>query len=278
MKDTVFYPALTALILLFSGISWAQTLDPHIVQLADSADRYIAREKWEEAESVIVKALRLNPAEKSNWLLWNNLGIVHTKQGFNARAIEDFSIGLASAPKSTVLLVNRAAALLENGSKTDALADLDEALKVDSLLQWPRKMRGVLLAETGCPEEAEADFSFYESLWGEDSAIWESRGDIAASTGDVKKAYDFYFQAAQSLEDEDMAVKLFLYLAKYGAPEEHLDLLTQAIAQWPRNPSLYFARAIAAKNRYQTESMENDLKTAVSLGADKELLKILDDN
>ncbi len=66
-------------------LSGAQTLPEHAVEYADSADRYIRNENWVDAERMIVNALRLEPANKSNYLLWSNLGIVRDRIGNTRR-------------------------------------------------------------------------------------------------------------------------------------------------------------------------------------------------
>ena len=56
----------------------SQTLTRTYIELADSADNYMKRERWEDAERMIMGALRHEPANRSNWLLWSNLGLVST--------------------------------------------------------------------------------------------------------------------------------------------------------------------------------------------------------
>ena len=125
-------------------LSGAQTLTRTYVEYADSADRYIRNENWVDAERMIVNALRLEPANKSNYLLWSNLGIVRDRIGNTEGALQAFDIGLASAPRSTVLLANRAYTLMKTGRDKEALRDLDLALELDSTLLVPRLSRAGL--------------------------------------------------------------------------------------------------------------------------------------
>ena len=82
----------------------AQTLTKRYVELADSADYYMKRDRWRDAERVIVTALRHEPANPSNWLLWSNLGVVRTHSDDYKGAMEAYDVGLASAPESAVSL------------------------------------------------------------------------------------------------------------------------------------------------------------------------------
>ena len=170
-----------ASIMVCALLSGAQTLTSTYVELADSADRYIRAERWQDAERVIVKALRHEPANRSNYLLWSNLGIVRERQENYPGALEAYGIGLASAPRSTMLLTNRARTYLATGQLAAARADLDSALDVDSTLQWPRKMRGVIRAALGDLDGADADLDIYTARWGADA---ENPSDVTSMTPD----------------------------------------------------------------------------------------------
>ena len=56
-----------------SFFSEAEASSPKYEALADSADNYIRREKWEEAERVIISALKVEPGNFANSLLFSNL-------------------------------------------------------------------------------------------------------------------------------------------------------------------------------------------------------------
>lgn len=77
-KSTITILAFSSVCALSSG---AQTLTATYIELADSADVYMKNERWGDAERVIVNALRHEPANKSNYMLWSNLGTVRTNMG-----------------------------------------------------------------------------------------------------------------------------------------------------------------------------------------------------
>lgn len=266
-------------ILIFSAVcalqSGAQTLTATYVALADSADRYMKAERWADAERVIVKALRHEPANKSNYLLWANLGVVRTNLQDYDGALEACDIGLATAPRSTALLSNRARVLLAKGQRAAAKEDLTEALAVDSTLQWPRKMRGILRAADGDTTGAEEDFKIYTSKYGDDAAILEAEGDMAAARGDVDKAVTKY-RAAYALEpDENLLGRELLVAYSFGKIEDVADDIAEGLRKYPRNGTLYLIRAMLNKARYQTSAMESDLKTALEFGVSRELYDAL---
>lgn len=258
--------------------SGAQTLTATYVELADSADRYIRQERWSDAERVIVKALRHEPANKSNYLLWSNLGTARTEMKDYDGALEAFDIGLASAPSSTILLTNRARVYLAKGERNAAMADLDKALKADSTLQWPRKMRGLLRASGGDFEGALSDFRTYTDRFGKDAAISEAEGDIAASRGNVTEATVRFREAYAIAPDPQLLGKTLLTAHLYGRIEEMEDLITEGVRTYPRDGMMYLMRAMLDKAKYQNSAMEQDLKMAREFGVDPEIYELLTRN
>lgn len=255
--------------------SGAQTLTATYVELADSADRYIRQERWSDAERVIVKALRHEPANKSNYLLWSNLGMVRTDMKDYDGALEAYEIGLALAPSSTTLLSNRARTYLAKGDTGSALADLNKALATDSTLRWPRKMRGLTRASAGDTEGALADFAIYTDRFGKDAAICETTGEIAASKGDVDTALQ-NFREAYGLEPDDALLgKILLSAYIYGRIEEMEDLISEGIRKYPRNGMMYLMRAMLDKAKFQNSAMEQDLKMAREFGIDQKIYDLV---
>lgn len=255
----------------FTRIVSAQTLTPDYVAHADSADWYLKHEQWSDAERTIVSALRHDPANKSNYLLWSNLGIARTQMEDYDGAIEACSIGLASAPHSTVLLSNRARAYLAKGEIKAAMADLDTALRQDSTLQWPLRMRGVLRAMQHDTPGALADLNAYTQRYGEDAAVEESLGDLAAGAGDCSAAIKAYRKSYELDPDISLLTKALLTAYAFGRIEEMEEDIRKGISDYPKEGVLYLIRGMLNKRKYQTEAMERDLRTALELGVDRRL-------
>ena len=255
--------------------SGAQTLSSAYVELADSADRYIKRERWEDAERVIVEALRTEPANRSNYLLWSNLGMVrHEKRDYEG-ALMAYDIGLTSAPRSTSLLQNRARTYLEIGRRDSAMGDLNLALEVDSTLQWPRKMRGLLLTARGDTTAAMRDFRVYLEGHGDDPAVSEAMGDIAGREGDVDRAVTLYKKAYELQPDEDLLAKILLTSYTYGRLDRMQEEIAEGLKKYPRSGRLYLIRALYHRSMYQTDAMEQDILIAKDLGVDQETVDAL---
>lgn len=252
--------------------SGAQNLTATYVELADSADYYIDRKMWDDAERTIIKALRHEPANKSNYLLWSNLGIVREEKGNYSGAIESYTIGLSSAPRSTVLLTNRARAYLAEGRADEALEDLSAALAADSTLKWPLKMRGIVYVSLGKSDEALKDLINYEERFGKERDVSEIIGDIYNMRGDFEKAFDEYTAANEAESSPDLVIKIATTAYNLGRLEEMSNIVAQAIKDYPREGELYILRALINKARYQTKTYESDIETAKRMGVNKSVL------
>lgn len=253
----------------------AQTLTATYIELADSADYYIKHERWDDAERVIVRALKHEPANKSNFLLWNNLGLVRSHLNRYEESINAFDIGLASAPLSTTLLSNRGRVKFENGSLKEALSDMTSALDIDSLLSFPRKIRGVIYTMNGDLKAARSDFEFYIRHNAQDILVIECLGDIESADNNHLKALDFYNSANKIETSPQLIEKLLREAILCDKYDDYLAELNSAINKWPEDGNLYLIRALIHKMKYQTADMEKDIARARENGISNNAINAL---
>jgi len=239
----------------------------------DSADYYATRHRWEDAERLTVKALRLEPANKSNWLLWSNLGDIRAELNDREGALTAYSIGLSQMPESRKMLSARAALLIEENRVDEAMEDLDAALRLDSTLQWPRMMRGMLELGQNRLKEAEEDFTILRKQYPDNRNALNGLARIRAIEGKQDEAVELYSESLK-LEPDDMVwfYKITL-LADMGKLQEASDDLYTAMKQFPRNGNLFLLRAYIHKLRFQNEEAEIDRKLATEYGADPALVE-----
>lgn len=251
----------------------AQTLTRAYIELADSADMYMKHENWADAERVITKALRREPANKSNWLLWSNLGVVRTHQDNYEGALEAYDIGLSSAPKSTVILSNRAWTQLTFGHTQEGLKDINSTLALDSLQVWPLKMRGLL--GMAHPKKARKDLQLADSLAPDDAAVLAGLGDLDAADGNIRSALNYYKRSLKIRPDEETAFKFLLIMTEQDDEVKARDWTIGALAKWPECANLHLLRSLQHQRAYQTGSALKEKNLAVSYGADPLLVDAL---
>lgn len=254
--------------MLCAPILRAQTLDDRYLELADSVDYYMKHQQWQQAEKSIVEALKTQPANPSNYLLWSNLGVVRTELNKFNEALTAFEIGLAGAPKSTVILTNRARTLLLTGDLENAKKDLDLTLALDSTQLWPHKMRGLLEMQNKHYLEAEKDFDFIARHSECDADVLAALGDIKAANGDIKASIECFNNSLAKQEDENTLFKLLLLLTKGGDAKEARIRTVNAINKYPDNGNLHIIRALQHQQDYQREFYIKERKKATDLGAD----------
>lgn len=260
-----------ALLILAGGLRCLAS-SPRYLALADSADNYIKREKWERAEETILKALRLEPGNFSNSLLLSNLGIVQTRQGKLEEALESFRLGLSIAPRSSVIRTNRARTLLQLGRYEDALSDLNETLSIDSLQEWPLQVRGRLLISSD-PEEARKNFETLKRHYPSNPASRTGLAALAEKEGKGDEALRLYAEALGMEDDPDtrfMRILLEINMNRYSEASEEI---SDAIKAYPTNGDFHILRGLLHRLQYRYDEAKIDKKIAIDKGSDRQLVE-----
>lgn len=240
---------------------------PRYLELADSADYFIAHENWIRAEEKIIQALRLEPANFSNSLLLANLGVVQSNQGKIQDALESLSMGLNIAPSSTVLLNNRAHTYLLMDSISQASADIDRSLQIDSIQEWTLQTRGYLYIKEGNTREATRIFNKIKNIFPDNSSIYSGFATIDASEGNMESAKENYKKALE-LNPEDIEARenfILLLISTEQYPEARTQI-REALKINPENPMFYLLRGYLHLLNYRKEEALADKKIAIAKG------------
>lgn len=245
------------------------------MDMVDSADYYMSRSRWLDAEKFITAALRMEPANPANHLLWSNLGIVRRNRHDLKGSIEAFDIGLARAPRSTVLLSNRAYTHIEAGNDSEALLDLSTALDVDSLLELPRLARATILLNSGITGKAISDFSFLIRHNPKNPEALAGLAQCHAAEGNLPLASEVMAKACAIAPDEDFLFLSILYDIESGSTLKAADTLREALTLFPRSGKIYALRAKLHQMNYQHSEADAALKMAREFGADPHLIQQL---
>lgn len=257
------------LALCFANASYAQD---NYMQLADSADYYIARNNWVKAESYIVRALKLKPAYAGNSMLLSNLGVVKTHQHKYSEALLAYESALGIGRDSTAILNNRAYTFMDMNSPSDAYADLTTSLTIDSIQEWPREMRGLLRLRNHDLTGAEEDFSTLLSQHPGNEVAYCGLGTIAQERGDLPAALSLFSKAVDCRPTEENSLQKILVLVALDHINEAYEEARNAVKRFPREGNLFAALAYIYKLRYQYVEAEETKKIALNNGADSELI------
>lgn len=253
---------------------YAQTGSQRYLELADSADNYIKRERWGDAERILLTALRLEPGNFHNSLLLSNLGVVRTNLGRYEQALEDFGLGLSIAPKSTVLRNNRSRTLLYAGRYDEALADLDSTLELDSVQEWPLQMRGMLRLTKGDTEGAKHDFTLLAAKFHKNSAAMAGLGHVAEAEGRDGDAIRYYDEAIAMNPDPETWFARIMLKIKMDKYSDAAEDIRGALDKYPELPDFYVARGYLHRLNFRNREAMTDKKIALDKGAEPQFVEL----
>lgn len=249
------------------------------IELVDSASLAFRKERWGQAERCLKEALRLEPANPGNTLLFSNLGVAQMEQGRPEEAVGSFTLALVRAPKSTTILRHRTRALLALGRTDEALEDLNAILQTDSVSEWALQTRGLLrLSGVGEPGQGHRDFRLLKEHWPQNPWGWFGLGCLAQGE-DLAQATRWLRKAHELSHDPEISFRLAMALLELSAQPDGSEalkeaggLLRESLKENPGNPSLYVAMAIYHRRNYQNEEAQACLKLAEKHGASRQLL------
>ncbi len=89
----------------------------------EKAMAYTVQDSLVQAEQLFKKALKMDPANARNALLFSNLGTVQKRMGKTDDAIQSYTMALNITPYATSILLNRAALYLDKGLNDKAYMD-----------------------------------------------------------------------------------------------------------------------------------------------------------
>ena len=233
MKKLIFL----AVCLLASGMpAFGQTYQ----ELCDRAVTYTEQDSLLQAETYIRRALKLEPANPHNALLFSNLGTIQRRQRKYEKALESYNFALNIAPRAVPILLNRATIYMELGRNNLAQADYSLVLDLEKDNEEALLMCAYIYMQQRDYKMAKAD---YERLLKVNPTSYN--GCLGLAT----------------LEQRE------------GKYEEALKLLNTMIAAKGENrqlsPSqyamLYVARAGVEKDLHHTDMALVDLEEAISL-------------
>ena len=99
-------------------------------QLCERAATAIERDSLDAAEQAIRAALRLDPANGRNALLFANLGTLQRLRGQLREALESYTYALNMTPRNVPILLDRAALYLQLGEADMARVDYSLVLDI----------------------------------------------------------------------------------------------------------------------------------------------------
>lgn len=216
------------LLLFFSVNAVAQSYQ----ELSEQGLAWAEQDSLERAEQTFRQALRLEPANPHNALLFSNIGSLQLRMGKYESAIESYTLALNIAPRVVTILLNRANAYMTIGMANRAYVDYCEVLDLD------RKNTEALLMR---------------------AYIYVTRRDYSAARIDYDRLLEF--------EPAHYSARLGLAILnqKEGKYKDALEIIAKMMGDFPKDAVLYTTRAGVELEMEQYELALIDLDEAIRL-------------
>lgn len=265
MKNVLLY--ILVLFSVFGGYS--QSYEACI----NAIDKYVEKQNWEMAERMILSALKLKPADPSNFILLSNLGTVHRNMGKTEDALKDYNNALAITPNAVTLLHNRASLYLEMDSAVKAFDDYERIMRLDKSDKEALYYHGMLAMQFGELTVAEGDFNQIHALDKENLDAKRAFALLYKIKNDYQKAIGLYTEViGKENRQSNYLSRAECYLLTNQYQEATADLI-EAQKLDPTNADLYIMKASLADAQYRYDEAEAYAKEAIEFGADPESLK-----
>ena len=223
------YVCIFILLGMMAGNLYAQSSYTEVVE---QAMEYTREDSLQQAEELFRKALKMDPKNPRNALLFSNLGTVQKRMGKTDEAIESYSLALNITPYATAILLNRAALYMEQGLLDKAYLDYCNVIDL-------------------IPEEQEARlFRAY---------IYMQRRQYAEAR------IDYNVILNKDLKNKSARLGLVLLDEKEGRVSRALDALNLLISDYPQDVSLLQMRANMEADQQLWELALMDVEEAIRI-------------
>lgn len=231
------------------------------------------RDSLDQAEAYILQALKLEPANLHNALLFSNLGTLQRRQGKYQEALESYTYALNVTPRAVPILLNRAAVYLEVGKNELSQADCSLVLDFEPDNEEALLMRAYIYFRQRDNKLARADF---ERLVKTHPTSYDGRLGLAT----LEQKEHRYEQAlnilngmiAEKVEDAAPSHYAVLYTARADVEKDmgHVEMamidLDEAIRLDDSITEAYLIRGELYISQKRKELAKRDFEKAISLG------------
>lgn len=239
------------------------------MELVDSADIYIEREEWVDAERLIKKALATEPSNYNNSLLISNLATVQRNQFNYENALQNYALALFMTPNAVTLLLNRASLYMEIDSLKLAYADFTRVIELEDDNVEARYFHGMIAMEQGDMTLAKGDFDVIlaknsnNQFGNEAMALWYRL------MHEYKLAMPYYDYLI-SIANENKEYYMGRAEVRMGLNQISLASEDIAMAQKldPNDGWIYLLRARLSGLSYRNSEVEKYIVKAIELGVD----------
>lgn len=231
-------------ICLFLSIVWAslQLSAQSYDELIAKAVNAIEQDSLYQAEGYLKEALRKDPSNMKNALLFSNLGTVQRRMGKHKEALESYSLALNLTPYSVTMLLNRASLYLEIDYLDKAYVDYCNVIDLDAKNMEALQFRAYIYMRRRQYRDARNDY-----------------------------------QSLLEIKPDDKTARIGMAMAnqKLQRYKESFEELNRLVVDYPKDASMLKARAELGVETNSLEMALLDLENAAKLTPDDAEIYVL---
>ena len=273
LKKTIFLAALS-LIFMANGVK-SQSYDEWVSRSYDFVDQ----DSLPQAEECLKRAMRLEPANGRNGLLFQNLGTLQRRQGKLAEAEISYNCAVAMLPEVANVRANRAQLYAEMERYAEAIDDysflLDREPHNESWL-YERALCRLMSADT---TGARLDLELIDKFNPQSAKSRLGMAVVYKTMHEYALAEELYNALIEANPNSWSLLRdraEVYYLSKrMGAALEDINA---SIGKNPNDPMSYILRAQIRYARGDREYARRDLNTAIEMGISPEVVSKLVEN
>ena len=245
-------------------------------QLCERAATAIERDSLDAAEQAIRAALRLDPANGRNALLFANLGTLQRLRGQLREALESYTYALNMIPRNVPILLDRAALYLQLGEADKARVDYSLVLDIQPDNTEALRMRAYAYVELQDYKSARADYDHLLRLQPQDYNGRLGLAMLCQKEGKLKEALaildGMVEEKSEGTSLQTAPAHAVVYVARAGVQQELGNLpmalmdLEEAIRLDPSRYEAYLVRGQIRLSRGEKKEARADFEKAVELG------------
>jgi Tfp pilus assembly protein PilF len=234
--------------------------------LMGQADEAIKAEKYSEAVTLLNEALRIDPENPSNVLILSNLGMIYSYMDQDSLSLESLNKALDIAPSMVTVLENRGRQLLKMNRDTEAYADFESALAIDSISTTARFYHGMMALYGGDAKIAKRDFDVLEEIVPNIHSTKVAMATYYSLMRQDKEAIPYY----KDILKVDPSPEYYASLAGCYLATDDLNeasaTIQSGMERYPSDGELYYYRTWLDLKRFRNDDAKADAKKAIELG------------
>jgi len=267
-RNSLFRYFIFTFCMLYAPISWAQSYDEWVNRSFD----YIDTDSIEQAAECLKNAMRLEPANPQNGLLFSNLGTLQRQLGQLEEAEISYGCAIALLPEAATPRTARAQLYAQMERYTNAIDDYNKVLLSDPQnedLIYERAMCRLMAADT---TGARQDLEFIDTFNPHSAKSRLGMAIVYKATRQYSLALDLYNALIKA---NPKSWSLLRDRAEVHFLSNHMGAaltdINTSIEMNPNDPMSYLLRAQIRLSKNDREYARRDINKAIEKGLETEI-------